>query len=126
MKEKYTDYEEMDTRSELRESDKDSIRESLIQRFEVCFDTLWKYINRHLEEEQLLVKVPNSPKPLFRFAHESGLIDNEILERLFDYAQARVDTSHDYSLEKAENTLGKISGFIEDASEIYQTMISWE
>lgn len=126
LREKYADYEEMDARPELRESDKDSIKESLIQRFEVCFDTLWKYINRHLEDEQLLVKVPNSPKPLFRFAHERGLIDKDILERLFDYAQTRIDTSHDYSMEKAENALSKIGDFILDASEIYQTMITWE
>ena len=116
----------MDTRPELRGSDRDSIKESLIQRFEVCFDTLWKFVKRHLEDEQELPKVPNSPRSLFRFAHENGLIDKGILERLFDYTQARIDTSYDYSMEKAENALSKIGGFILDASEIYQDMINWE
>ena len=126
MQERYADYQEMDARPELRESDKDSIRESLIRRFEACFDTLRRHIRKNLAEQQLLGRVPESPKPLFRLAHETGLIDMEILERLFDYARARVHTGHDSSLENTEKVLSKIDGFIQDAAEIYQMMVAWE
>ena len=126
LQEKYANYQDMDARPELRESDKDSIRESLIQRYAACFDTLSRHIRKNLAEHQLLVHVPDSPKPLFRLAHETGLIDKEILERLFDYARTRVHIGHDYSMENTEDALSKIDGFIQDASEIYQTMIAWE
>lgn len=126
LREKYADYQEMDARLELRESDKDSIRESLIQRYATCFETLSGHIRKNLAEQQLLVHVPNSPKPLFRLAHETGLIDKEILEHLFDYARTRVHVGHDYSMENTEDALSKIDGFIQDASEVYETMVAWE
>ena len=123
---KYADYQEMDARPELRESDKDSIMESLIHRYVACFDTLSRHIRKNLADQQLLVHVPDSPKPLFRLAHETGLIDKEILERLFDYARTRVHIGDDYSMENTEDPLSKIDSFIQDASEVYETMVAWE
>ena len=123
MQERHADYMDMGMRPELRESDKESIKESLIQRFETCYDTLWKYLKIHLEN-QGLPNIPNSPRGIFRVAYENSLIKN--LEEWIDdensYYQARRDTTHDYSEEKAENALKKITNFVEDAEELFQML----
>ena len=121
MKEKYADYQEMETRPELRDSDKESIKESLIQRFETCYDTLWRHLHKYFEDQGQR-NVPTSPKPLSRLAHESNLMDAECLERLFDYIKTRIGTTHDYNMEKAEYALSQIGYFIADTTELYERM----
>ena len=102
---------------------KKAVQESVIQRFETCYDMLWKHMKKYLENEGR-VDVPNSPKPIFRLAHENGMIENleDWLDEKKGYAQARIDTAHDYSMKKADSTLAKVADFIEDTMEIYQTM----
>lgn len=122
LQEKFADYQGMEMRPELMESDKDSIKESLIHRFEVCYEMLWKHTKKYLENEAGISEPPNSPKPIFRLAHQSKLIDAETLERFFEYVKTRIDTAHDYNLEKAEAALGVIEDFIADAEELYRQM----
>ena len=52
---------------------REAVAESTIQRFETCYDCLWKALRRHLEEALGLPDIPNSPKPVFRIAAENGL-----------------------------------------------------
>jgi len=77
-------------------------------------------------EELGLPQVPNSPKPVFRLAHENNLFSS--IEQWLQYAEARIDTSHDYSGEKARATLVLMGSFIEDAISLYRTMSgkTWE
>ena len=102
---------------------KEAVQESVIQRFKICYDMLWRQMKKYLESEGR-VDVPNSPKPVFRLAHENGLIENleDWLDEKKGYAQARIDTAHDYSMKKADSTLAKVADFIEDTMKIYQTM----
>ncbi|MFM7390241.1 MAG: nucleotidyltransferase substrate binding protein [Vampirovibrionales bacterium] len=106
---------------------KEAVRESLIQRFEVCYDTLWKALKRYLQEELGLAELPNSPKPLLRIADQNQLFASPI-EDWLAYANARIDTSHDYSRVKAEEALEVIPQFVDDAIGLYQTMTgkTWE
>lgn len=53
---------------------REAVDESVIQRFEVCYDTLWKSLRRHLIEEQGLPDVAWSPRPIFRLAGETGVL----------------------------------------------------
>ena len=69
----------------------------MIQRFETCYDCLWKVLKRYLSEGLGLPDIPNSPRPIFRLAHENDLFDSP-LERWLQYAEARIDTSHDYDV----------------------------
>ena len=46
----YENYCNSQYRNELTELDKDGIAESTIQRFETCYDTLWKTLKRYLVE----------------------------------------------------------------------------
>ena len=106
--------------------DREGIAESVIQRFETCYDCLWKVLKRYLIEE-LAVESPNSPKGIFRLAYENDLFVAPV-EQWFRYAEARIDTSHDYDGEKAKACLALVSDFIDDAIGLYQTMsgTTWE
>ena len=72
-----------------------------IQRFETCYDCLWKALKRYLIEELGLADIRNSPKPVFRLAHENDLFASP-LEQWMQYADARIGTSHDYDSKKVE------------------------
>ena len=56
----YTHYSTMDT--DLAPYLQEALTESVIQRFEACYDCLWKVLKRYLVEELGLVNTPNSPR----------------------------------------------------------------
>ena len=105
----------------------EGMAESVIQRFETCYDTLWKTLRRHLIDALGIAEVPNSPRFLFRLADENSLLaaggDQWQL-----YIQTRIDTTHDYDKEKAVNAIEVMPEFIGDAIELYTTMTGedWE
>ena len=114
-----TNYQNVDV--SLRDLTWEAIAESVIQRFETCYDCLWKVLKRYLIEELGLADIPNSPRPILRIAHENNLFAAS-LEQWLQYASARIDTSHDYDGEKAQTCLELIPDFIDDAIGLYQTM----
>ncbi len=118
-------YQQLD--SSLPSNLQEAVVESVIQRFETCFDTLWKVLRRYLIDGLGLSDVPNSPKPILRLAAENYLLVRPV-EDWFEYANARVDTAHDYDVEKAKACLELIPGFIEDAVNLYETLSGnrWE
>ena len=100
---------------------REAVAESVIHRFETCYDCLWKVLRRYLTEELGIPNAPASPKPLFRLAYENNLLPRPI-ERWLDYANSRIDASHDCDREKAGRCLGIVSDFIDDAAGLYQKM----
>ena len=125
LEEQYENYQRLD--ASLPELTQEAIAESVIQRFETCYDCVWKVLRRYLIEELGIPDVPNSPKPIFKLAHENDLF-NSSLEQWLSYADRRVDTAHDYSGEKAQACLDIMDEFIDDAMGLYQTMSgeTWE
>lgn len=123
----YENYTNAQYRAELSELDKEGIAESTIQRFETCYDTLWKTLKRYLVEELGIPEVPNSPKPILRLAFDNQLFASPI-EQWLKYADARINTAHDYDGDKAVQCLMLMKDFIDDAIGLYQTMEggSWE
>ncbi len=117
----YENFLTLDGRSELGDLEREAIKESVIQRFETCYDTLWKTLKRYLVEELGIPEVPNSPKPIFRIAAENQLLSSSI-EKWLRYADARTDTSHTYSEEKANETATAAGDFIADANELLAAM----
>jgi len=113
-------YRDAAERPELRDIDREAIAESVVQRFETCYDCLWKVLKRYLKEDLGMPEPPNSPKPLFRMAFENRLFP--AVEQWLAYADARVDTSHDYSGEKAQATIDSAFAFAVDAAALYQKM----
>ncbi len=112
-------YQHLD--EELPTNLKEAVIESVVQRFETCYDTLWKVLRRYLIEELGLVNPPNSPKPIFRLANENDLLASSV-EQWFEYTQARINTSHDYDGEKAKACLELVPDFVGDAIALYKTM----
>lgn len=99
----------------------EGVGESVVQRFKTSYDTLLKVLRRYLIEVLGIADAPNSPKPILRLANENYLLDSS-LEQWFKYAQARVNTSHDYDGEKAKACLAYVPNFIEDAISLSCTM----
>ena len=94
---------------------------SVIQRFETCYDCLWKVLRRYLIDGLGMPDVPNSPKPIFRLAHQNRLFRSPIDQWLM-YADKRIGTAHDYDGEKAKACLKVMPNFIGDAKDLYQAM----
>lgn len=111
----------------LPELTREGIRDSVVKRFETCFDSLWKVLKRYLAEEVGVTRIPNSPKAVFKIAHENHLLRPPV-EYWLEYTDRRNDTSHDYSLDKAEACVATVEPFIADAIGLYQTMKgeTWE
>lgn len=120
LEERYNDYKVSCNRVDLLPSDRESIKESCIQRFEVCFDTAWKHLKKYLAEEVGLLDVPEGPKPLFRKAFTNKTIEDAELWIAFN--TKRGDTSHDYCGDKADGTFEIIPDFIAEAIDLYETM----
>lgn len=47
----YSNFLTIDSRTDLGALEKEAIKESVIQRFEICYDALWKTLKRYLVEE---------------------------------------------------------------------------
>ena len=115
LEERYNDYV---IHSELKEGFLiESVKESCIQRFEICFDTSWKHIGKYLKEEMGL-DIPNSPNPIFRKAEDNKVIVQA--EKWIDFNTSRGDTVHDYSGDKADKTFAIIPDFIKEAIDVYE------
>ena len=121
----YQHYTTMD--ENLPEWIKEAIPESIVHRFETCFDSMWKVLKRYLSDEVGVADLPNGPKPILRIANENQLFSSSV-EQWIIYLDARNNTAHDYSEEKALNTLAIVENFIDDAIGLYQTMSgkTWE
>jgi len=120
LEKQYANYLSINKRENLSVLDKEGISESVVQRFETCYDTLWKHLKKYLEIESGLPDVPNSPKPVLRLAYENHIIDN--IEKWLDYANVRVGTAHDYSEDKLNEALDKTGSFIKDAILLYESI----
>ena len=100
---------------------REGMAESVIQRFETSYDTLWKVLRRYLNEALGIPEVPNSPKPIFRLANENDLLESSV-DQWFKYAKARINTSHDYDGEKAKACLMLVPSYIDDAIALFTSM----
>jgi nucleotidyltransferase substrate binding protein (TIGR01987 family) len=91
-----------------------TVRDGVIQRFEIAMDLSWKMLQRTLKarfevtELELLTK-----KDIFRQAAKFALIDDT--ERWFGHYDARNETSHIYDNAIAEATFARARLFLVDA-----------
>lgn len=120
LQEQYDCYEDVQSNPDLSEVMRKAINNSVVYCWNICFDTLWKHMKKYLEQN--IAKVPANPKDIFRTAHKIEMMDQSMLERLFEYLDIRNEVSHDYSQEKGDMATSKISVFIEDAEDLYQVM----
>lgn len=98
--------------------EQEAVQDSLIKRFEYTLEVAWKICKKHLEEEGFAEAATGSPKSIIRLAAQRNLITNP--ETWFNYLQFRQDTSHDYSIDKAETVLDIAEDFCEDVVKLYR------
>lgn len=118
LKEQYKNFLLLDEKNLFR-IDEEAVKESVIQRFETCYDSFFKSLRKHLKAAGFNFD-STAPKFILRKAHEGGVIDQETLKNWFNYINLRVGTTHDYNEEKVEQALSKMHEFIEDVEDIYK------
>lgn len=99
----------------------EAVRESVIQRFEICWDCLWKTLKRFLIVELGLERVPNSPNPVMSLAVDNNLLAGSVKDWHM-FGKLRTATAHDYSKEKADEALACIESFIPLAQQTLDSM----
>ncbi len=72
-------------------------RDGAIQRFEYCFELVWKTLKRILDHKGILVNA--NPRDIFRYAAKESLISDPL--PWFDFLEKRNKTSHMYKEEVA-------------------------
>ena len=105
----------------LSQHHEEAVAESVVRRFKICYDCLWKVLRRHLVHQLGLADVPNRPKPIFRLAGQNSLFHAPVDQWLM-YAQTRIDASYDYDGSKAQAVLDVAADFVGDAIDLYETM----
>jgi hypothetical protein len=85
----FANFERSAQRADLSSLDREAIAESVIQRFETCYDCIWKHLKRFMSENLGLPDIPNSPKPILRIAADNQLFRSPT-EQWLAYADARI------------------------------------
>lgn len=85
----------------------DSIRDGVIQRFEICTELAWKTAREYLIDQGYTDGI-NSPKAVMRKAYAAGLLQEE--QGWIDLLDARNLTSHIYDEATAQQVFEQISG----------------
>jgi hypothetical protein len=122
LEEQYQNFLNLEERPHLSKIDKEGVKESVILRFKICYDALYKTLKSYLNEEMGIPVMPNSPWPIFQKTFENQLLTNDLMQWK-KYVQARVGTTHDYSGEKADENIGLMGNFVRDAIHL-QTLMS--
>ncbi len=91
------------------EHNKDEIllyQDSVIQRFEFCFELLWKTLKDVLEYQHGIVAT--SPKKIFHECLAVDITNEEETAALLDMSESRNLTTHDYNASMAQEISNKI------------------
>ena len=80
-------------------------RDGAIQRFEYCYELMWKLAQRVLKDNEIKT---DTPKTVFRELGRLNWIDN--VEELIEFQNSRNETSHEYgeALAKKSYQLAKV------------------
>ena len=92
---------------------KESLRDSVIQRFEFSVDLFWKYIKLLLEYQLKEPTELNSPRAIIESACKSKLISEKDAEEIIEMIKCRNKTSHIYQEEIAEQIARDIPNYYE-------------
>lgn len=97
----------------LNEEKDDFVRDSVIQRFEFCFELCWKLAKNYNAAQG---KATFTPKDSFRVGAQVGIIDNP--EVWFEYLKARSLASHTYNEATSEKVYQAAKIFLADGQSL--------
>jgi nucleotidyltransferase substrate binding protein (TIGR01987 family) len=81
-------------------------RDSLIKRFELTYDLLWKYLREYINEMQ--GNAADAPRKVFQQCLSLGLTNAEETQQLVDLIEDRNLTTHVYNINLANDVAGDI------------------
>ncbi len=93
------------------------VRDAAIQRFEYCFEIVWKLLKEYLRIQEGVIC--NSPKSCFREAFKLDLLSEDISIKALEMTDNRNLTSHTYHEEVAENIYSKVNDYYELMDNLY-------
>lgn len=92
-------------------------QDSIVQRFEYCYESFWKFLKLHFETiHEIETEMVKSPKNVFRMCTHLKICTEAEGEILIKMANARNATSHMYSLTE-------VYAILPSVPEYYTTMI---
>ena len=92
-------------------------RDASIQRFEFCFEIIWKTLKNI---NASLGRPCASPRDCLRIAAQTNLLDNP--ETWFKYLEARNLASHTYDEAQAEKVYEKAKEFLPEAQKVLEAV----
>ena len=98
-------------------SPSDLERDGTIQRFEYCYELLWKLSQRVLQEHEVKAEYP---KTIFRELGRLGWINN--VEEWLAFQQARNDSSHEYGIQFANKSYHLAKIFLPLANQLFEIL----
>ena len=96
-------------------------RDGLIQRFEFCFEIMWKCGKDYLLDREGLVVT--SPKKVIRALYEVGLLNAEETESTLQMVDDRNMTAHTYDEKYAIELAERIKEYEKILQEMYRRML---
>lgn len=106
-----------------KDESNDFIRDSVIQRFEFCYDLSVKFIKRHLSLISANPSAINemSFQEIIREAYTKGILRNS-WDTWWKYRDDRNATSHAYSEAKAIEVAGDVDAFLIEADYLVEQL----
>ena len=101
----------------------EAVKESVVKRFDICFDTLLKHMKKYMEEEVGLPEMSDHAQIIFRNAKKGRIISEDMQRQLHHYREIRNNSAHSYSEEEAQKTIDIVKYFIQDVTELYEQMV---
>ncbi|MBD5131139.1 MAG: nucleotidyltransferase [Clostridiales bacterium] len=86
--------------------DNEFYQDSLIKRFEFSFELAWKSLREYMTEQGYMLTI-GSPKGVFGFAYQEGIIQSE--QVWLDMLECRNQSTHDYGNDLAASLADSIS-----------------
>jgi nucleotidyltransferase substrate binding protein (TIGR01987 family) len=93
-------------------------RDGTIQRFEYCYEIIWKAAQRILKENEVQAE---TPKAVFREMGRLGWIQN--VEDWLAFQKTRNETSHEYGLKLALNSYALAKKFLPLAQGLFKVLL---
>jgi nucleotidyltransferase substrate binding protein (TIGR01987 family) len=92
-------------------------RDGTIQRFEYCYELIWKLAQRILKDNEV---VTDTPKSVFRELGRLGWIFN--VEAWIEFQKIRNETSHEYGLKLAQRSYSLAKIFLPLAEDLFAVL----
>ena len=84
-------------------------RDSLIKRFELTYDLLWKYLHEYIDAIQ--GAAADAPRKVFQQCLSLGITDAEETQELIDMIESRNLTTHTYNIDVANDVAADIQKY---------------